>query len=359
MSHGSALTQKARYRSHCTGNGHQTSLQQLAPAEDQHPVPDADRDQPRLEAAVFERLGGTVDYCAHPVGVASILPATDHLVVRVDPKLGPRHRLPEHSLGALLPTQYIGTKESTEGPGGIVGARLHRIDTDGLHLNLVGTTARVVLAGPTQNQWRSILADHRAWCTDHDLAPLWDAPKMTGAERDYLSQDPTWWKERAEAAWVASGLLRRIALFHTVTKPYCVKYWQHGLGWKFELCYEHGVSVNHDTLIDHLTHPKWGMALQVKRDFCACKPCDCDGGAERSCWFTLAPQADHGEVVIHFRRTRAGYKTSDVYERLVAAGAEPAWLEQALPAQHGRLAQQPTLATAKPRQALAVRNQIS
>ncbi|MET7457587.1 hypothetical protein ABZT03_38200 [Streptomyces sp. NPDC005574] len=38
-----------------------------------------------------------------------------------------------------------------------------------------------------------------------------------------------------------------------MTKPYCVKYWQHGLGWKFELCYEHGVSVNHDRLIDHLT----------------------------------------------------------------------------------------------------------
>lgn len=79
------------------------------------------------------------------------------------------------------------------------------------------------------------------------------------------------------------------------------------------------------------------MALQVKRDFCACKPCDCDGGAERSCWFTLAPQGDHNEVAIHFRRTRAGYNTKDVYQRLVAAGAEPAWLEQALPAHHGRL----------------------
>lgn len=160
MSHGSALTQKARYRSHCTGIGHQTSLQQLASAADQHPVPDADRDQARLEASVFERLGGTADYCAHPVGVAYTLPATDHLVVGVDPKLGPHHRLPEHSLGALLPTRYTGTKDSVEGPGGIIGARLRRIDTYGLHLGLVGTDARVVLTGPTPHQWRSILADH-------------------------------------------------------------------------------------------------------------------------------------------------------------------------------------------------------
>lgn len=347
MSHGSALTQKARYRSHCTGRGHQTSLQQLASAVDQHPVPDADRDQARLEASVFERLGGTVDYCAHPVGVAYTLPATDHLVVGLDAKLGPRHRLPQHSLGALLPTRYTGTKDSVEGPGGIMGARLHRIDADGLHLGLVGTDAHVILAGPTPNQWRSILADHRAWCTDHQLAPLWDAPELTRPERDYLAQDPTWWEERAGTAWIASGLLRRIALLHTVTKPFCVRYWQHGLGWKFELCYEHGVSVDHDALIEHLTHPRWGMRLQVKRDFCACKPCDCDGGAERSCWFRFDPGLGYGDVAVHFRRTRADYRTADVYERLVAAGAEPAWLEQALPAQHERMADQATPTAAR------------
>jgi hypothetical protein len=139
-----------------------------------------------------------------------------------------------------------------------------------------------------------------------------------------------------------------------VTKPFCVRYWQHGLGWKFELCYEHGVSVDHDALIDHLTHPRWGMRLQVKRDFCACKPCDCDGGAERSCWFRFDPGPGYGEVAVHFRRTRADYRTSDVYERLVAAGAEPAWLEQALPAQHGRMADQTTPAAARPPRTPAV-----
>ncbi|MFK0120806.1 hypothetical protein [Streptomyces sp. NPDC090994] len=337
MTHGSALTQKARYRSHCTGTSHQASLQRLAPVVDQHPVPNAGRDQCLLEAGVFERLGGTVDYCAHPAGVAFTLPAADHLAIRLDPKLGPRHRLPEHTVGALLPTWYTDGKES-ESPGGMIGARLHRIDADGLHLGLAGTDARVTLTGPTQDHWLSILADHRAWCTEHELTPLWDAPELTSHERDYLDQDATWWQERADAAWVGSGLLRRIALLHTVTKPYCVKYWQHGLGWKFELNYEHGVTVNHDTLIDHLTHPRWGMPLQVKHDYCACKPCDCDGGAERSCWFRLVPQGDQGGVSIHFRRTRTGYRNSDVYERLVAAGAEPVWLEQALPTQHGSAA---------------------
>lgn len=341
MSHGSVLTQKARYRSHCTGTSHQASLQQLRPAVSDYPVPHAGPDQSRLEAAVFERLGGTIDYCAHPAGVAHVRPATDHLAVAVDPKLGPNHRLSEHCLEALLPTQYTGADEQVEGPGGIVGVRLRGIDAAGLHLGLAETDAHVTLTGPTPKQWRSILADHRARCRNEHLDPLWDTPKLTEVERGYLAKDPTWWEERAGAAWVASGLLRRIALFHTVTKPFCVRYWQHGLGWKFELRYEHGVPVDHDAVIDHLTHPKWGMALAVNRDSCACKSCDCDGGAERSCWFTLDPEGNRGQVVIHFRQTRVGCDGSDVYERLVAAGAEPAWLERALPAHHRRSTNRP------------------
>jgi len=347
MSHGSALTQKARYRSHCTGIGHQTSLQQLASAANQHPVPDADRDQARLEAEIFERLGGTIDYCAHPAGVASVFPTTDHIAVSVDLKLGARHRLPEHCLQALLPTQYNGI-EKVEGPGGCMGVRLRGIDAGGLHLSLAGTDAHLSLTGPTPQQWRSLLDDHHTWCRDHKLVPLWDADELTRPERDYMATDPTWWKERAETAWVASGLLRRIALLHTVTKPFGVSYWRHGLGWKFEMNYEHGVTVDHDAVIDHLAHPKWGMALQVERDFCACKPCNCDGGSERSCWFTLDPKGGHGEVAIHFRRNRVGYPVADVYERLATAGADPMWLQQALPAHHERLARSTLTAAPKP-----------
>lgn len=304
MSHGSALTQKARYRSRCTGIGHQGSLQQHAAADSQLPVPDASRDQSRLEAEVFERLGGTIDYCAHPAGVAHVVPADTHLSVAVDPQLGPRHRLPRHCLEALLPTQYTGADEDGEGLGGAMGVRLRGIDAGGLHLGLVDTDAHVTLTGPTPKQWREILTDHRARCRGHHLRPLWDRLELTQPERSYLAADSTWREERVATAWVASGLLRRIALFHTVTKPFCVRYWQHGLGWKFELRYEHGVAVEHDAVIEYLTHPKWGMALQVQRDFCACKPCNCDAGAERSCWFTFGVRGGHGEVGMHFRRTR-------------------------------------------------------
>ncbi|MGW6705481.1 hypothetical protein ACWGDE_11400 [Streptomyces sp. NPDC054956] len=337
MSHGSNLTQKARYRSHCTGTAHQAVMQELQATDHQHPVPDADRDQARLEAAVFERLGGTVDYCAHPAGIAHLTPRPTHLTVAVDRKLGPRHRLYEHCLQALLPIQYTGPDE-VEGPGGMVGVRLRSIDGAGLHLGLAGTDAQVTLTGPTEQQWRAAIASHRESFRQEPYDLLWEAADLTRPEIDYIASDPTWWGERDEAAWVASGLLRRIGLFHTVTKPFCVSYWQHGLGWKVELRYEHEVPVDHDAVIEHLTHPRWGMNVQVKRDHCACKPCNCDGGAERMCSFTLEPGVPGGEIGLRFRRTRAGYDASDAYGRLVRAGASPAWLAQALPAHHASLA---------------------
>lgn len=209
MSHGELLTQKARYRSRCTGIRHQAGLQHLQTLQGQDPVPAASHDQTRLEAAVFERLGGTIDYCAHPAGVARVHPSADHLVVEVDPKLGPAHSLPEHCLQALLLNQYTGPDED-EGrePGGIAGVRLLGIDAAGLHLGLAGTDARVTIAGPDPKQWRTIVTQHRASCPDRDLLPLWDASAMTPFESVYLAADPTWWEEQADHAWVPRVRLR-------------------------------------------------------------------------------------------------------------------------------------------------------
>ncbi|WP_097914118.1 hypothetical protein [Streptomyces sp. b84] len=336
MSHGNLLTQKARYRSRCTGIGHQQSLHHLQASPRQDPVPAPGRDQARLEAAVFERLGGTIDYCAHPAGVARLHPDTGHLTVELDPQLGPDHSLPEHALQALLPTRYTGPDQDGEGePGGISGMRVLNIDEHGLHLQLASTEARVTLAGPSAKTWRNLLAAHWTGYRSGLLVPLWDTSELTPFEADYLAKDHTWWDECDEFAWVASGLLRRIAVFHTVTTPYCVRYWRHGLGWQFELLYQHGVPVNHDELIAHLIHERWGMGLKASRDHCACKPCDCDGGAERNCWYTLdAGEGDLGAIGIHFRRNAVGRDLTRAYGRLVAAGADPDWLARALPAHH-------------------------
>lgn len=57
-------------------------------------------------------------------------------------------------------------------------------------------------------------------------------------------------------------------------------------------------------------------------------------GSRANCWYTLdAGGGPRDEIVLHFRRTRADYDVSHEYGRLVAAGADPDWLAQALPSQ--------------------------
>ncbi|MFI0269644.1 hypothetical protein [Streptomyces luteogriseus] len=135
----------------------------------------------------------------------------------------------------------------------------------------------------------------------------------TPFESAYLARAPTWWEERADHAWVASGLLRHIALFHTVTKPYSLKYRPHGLGWKFALRYEHDAPMDYEALLAHLIHPAWGMPLQATRAHCVCRPWDCDKGAERNRWCILDTGAGRrGEIGIHFGRARADRNTEHV-----------------------------------------------
>lgn len=339
MSHGSILSQQARYRSRCTGNGHQAEHQFLSATRPATPITDAVGDQAVLEAALLERIDGIFDYCAHPTGIHSIHPRPDHLTVRLDPYLGRTDRpLPLHSIAMLLPTRYVGTKEDPEGPGGVTGLRLTGVDDRGLHLGRIGTTASATLIGPTAAQWRAYLAEHRAWCADHHLEPLWESPGLSEEEARYRAASPLWHKTMAESAWLSSGLLRRIGLLHTVTFPYSVRYWYDGVDWKFALKYEHGVPVGHDALVQHLIDPAWGLPLRIARRHCECRSCDCDAGRERMCRIELAPREEgrEGGLQLRFHTDEQGYDLTKEYAKLVVSGARPSWLRRSLPEQHRR-----------------------
>ncbi|MET9648603.1 hypothetical protein [Streptomyces syringium] len=336
MSHGNNLSQQARYRARCTGRGHQSEHQFLSTTRLAAPIPEAAGEQALLEAALFERIDGIFDYCAHPAGVHSVLPQPDHLTVRLDPYLGRTDRaLPLHSLAGLLPTYYTGDKEDPEGPGGVTGVRLLGIDERGLHLGMAGNAASATLTGPTSEQWRDHLAEHRAWCAENELAPLWDTPGLSEPETADRAAHSSWYQILAKGAWLGSGLLRRIGLFHTVASPYSLRYWNNGEDWKFELKYERGVPADHDDLIQHLLHPTWGLPLRVDHRHCECRPCDCDGGRERICSIDLAPlDGRYGGIGFRFRSTAQGYDLTEQYAKLVNSGAPSSWLRRALPRHH-------------------------
>ncbi|GAA0444219.1 hypothetical protein ACFQ2B_00360 [Streptomyces stramineus] len=345
MSHGSILTQQARYRSRCTGRGHQSEHQFLSTNRPASPIAKVTHEQALLEAALFERIDGIFDYCAHPAGIQWVDPRTDHLTVCLDPYLGrPDRPLPLHSLAGLLPTHYIGTEETPEGPGGVPGLRLLSIDEHGLHLGMIGSSASATLTGPTPDLWRTLLDEHRSWCRENELAPLWNTAGLSEPETSYRAEHPHWHSILADSAWLGSGLLRRIGLFHTAVSPFCLRYWFDGVDWKFELKYEHGVALDHDELVALLTHPSWGLPLRVHYRHCECRPCDCDGGRERICWIELAPHGQRrGGISFRFRSTARGRDHTAVHAKLVSSGAPKPWLERALPQHHRQISETVTV----------------
>ncbi|MFI0742430.1 hypothetical protein ACH4PU_30790 [Streptomyces sp. NPDC021100] len=336
MSHGSTLSQQARYRARCTGLGHQAQLQFLSRTRPAVPVPAAGNDQALLEAALLEGIDGIVGCSAHPAGIQSVLPRPDHLTARLDLYLGGRERmLPAHSLERLLPTHYTGPDPAPGSVGGTAGIRLLRIDEDGLHLGLVGSSASATLTGPTSAQWRACVADHRSWCAENQLEPLWDSAVLTEPEIALRAEHPLWERMLTDSAWLGSGLLRRIGLFHTVCSAYWLRYWYDGEDWKIDLSYEHGVPADHDALVEHLVHPVWGLPLRVDHRHCECRPCECDGGRERQCAIELAPVGNRcGGVSFRFRSAPQHRDLSTRYTRLLAAGAGQGWLQRSLPRHH-------------------------
>jgi hypothetical protein len=338
MSHGTVISQQARYRARCTGNAYQSEQQFLSSNRYAEPIPTARGPQARLEAALFDRLDGDFALSAHPVGISVVTPLADHLAVALDPvlvtHLGPTP-LGAHSLAMLLPT--VGG--SLDEPGGIPGLRLKAIDDVGLHLTDVGGGASAVLTGPSAAEWHTYLAAHLDWCRSYHLEPAWTDPELAADEVRYRITPHHRRDVLEEGAWLSSGLLRRIGLLHTVTDLYNADYWFSDHTWKFELEYAFGVPVNHDVLVQHLTHPRWGLPLKIARVHCDCPTCPCPSEQrDRMCWIELAALDGVGpgmqlRVISH----GPGHDLAEDHQQLAAAGASLPWLRRVMPRKHRQL----------------------
>ncbi|WP_229852618.1 hypothetical protein [Streptomyces albospinus] len=69
---------------------------------------------------------------------------------------------------------------------------------------------------------------------------------------------------------MGSALLRRIALFHTVSAVYRVQCWVDGDSWKIDARTAHPRARWHDQLLQQLCHPRWGLPVNVSHRFCRC-----------------------------------------------------------------------------------------
>ncbi len=328
-------SRKLRYWSECSGQSRRTGLRTS------HPAPAASPAQARLESLVLEQLGTSPDLCAHPFGITSLSSAAASLTLHLDAYMGhKRYSFPEHCLSRLLPAAPA--PGSGDDPHGIPGLRMSGIEADGrqLHLYTVkdpGQTATLVLAQPKglSEGWADIERRYRRWCDGNGLRPLWTAPQLDGVESRHLSAYPSIEGSRARRAAVGSGLLRRIALFHTVTAFYRVQCWDDGDRWKIDARTAHPRARWHDQLLQRLCHPRWGLPVRVAHRFCRCAEPDTPYQWNHTCDFYFDGHTTGNDDPLYLR-VHASPEGHD-YDRQIATlrqvGAPADWMTRAFPEQ--------------------------
>jgi hypothetical protein len=328
-------SRKLRYSSECSGQFRRAGLQTS------HPAPAASPALARLESLVLEQLGTRSNLCAHPFGIASLSGTSTSLTLHLDAYIGrKRYSFPEYSLSRLLPAAPV--PGSGDEPRGIPGLRISGIEADGrkLHLHTVkepGQTATLVLALPKglAEDWVDIERRHRRWCVDNGLRPLWRAPQLDAVESRHLSAYPSLESSRARRAAVGSGLLRRIALFHTVTAFYRVQCWDDGGSWKIDARNAHPRARWHDQLLQRLCHPRWGLPIRVAHRFCHCAKPGTPYRWNHTCDFYFDGHTTGNDDPIYLR-VHASPEGHDYHQQIAAlrqVGAPEDWMVRAFPQQ--------------------------
>ncbi len=293
-----------------------------------------------LEALVFEHMGGDVDYFAHPIGISSIIPHHDSLVIALDAS-STRHGYPlvAHALDGLLPAE-LPQAEQKRGDVrviGVPGIRITRVSRKGLRLSLAGAKASVFLTCGGMSNWKDLLADRRAQLEATGYRPCWNEAEMTPPERAFHQDHAEMSRAVEKASWLPSGLLRRSGLFYEVSTAYCTRYWVTWDQWRIELKHDLGVRPAHDAFVDHLTDSRWGMGLAVDKLHCECDAPWADPHYDRQCTVELSSHAGRpGALQVRFRAMGTWCNSYDTYRDLKRAGADPAWLRRVMPRHHHR-----------------------
>ncbi|MGW2109407.1 hypothetical protein [Streptomyces sp. NPDC001948] len=152
---------------------------------------------------------------------------------------------------------------------GLNGLRIAARSERGIELRRLGQPAGIQLTGPSRRAFHKaeaalaeqIHADggEASWLagdtwTTHER--LWED------ERQPLAYESTW----HEAAWLPSGLLRRLGLLHTVAVPHLVTGHESRLGewWILELDHASDTGLRQAELVQALTDPEHGLPLELR-----------------------------------------------------------------------------------------------
>ncbi|SEE80277.1 hypothetical protein SAMN04490220_8400 [Rhodococcus jostii] len=177
------------------------------------PIRPAAGAQAFLEAQVLKALGSPGGRYAHPLGIVRFRIGLDGVpVVFLDSHA-------EMAIGAIFPTSrtvvevLLPSYESYIEVQGILDLRVLAVQGRELHVGLVGTDARLVLAASAGSGWAREIRDHERDLVSAGYIPLWTESIRTPFEQEHLAMCPP--LHEFALTWLGSGLLRRIGLFRT------------------------------------------------------------------------------------------------------------------------------------------------
>ncbi len=171
-------------------------------------------------------------------------------------------------LAGLLPGR-VRTGNGDDEIRGLNGCRITARSDRGIELRRLGQPTSIRLTGPSRRAFQEAEAILAERIHDHGGEASWLAgdtwtthERLWEDERQPLPYESTW----RDAAWLPSGLLRRLGLLHTVAVPQVVTGHEARLGewWILELDHDADTGLRRAELVQALTDPEHGLPLELR-----------------------------------------------------------------------------------------------
>lgn len=342
MSAGGESSKPYRERCRYTGESYQKLRNSGTPIDKARPVPDATGDQAMLESQVMQYLATGSVWAAHPFGIfRTEITSGGTTIVHLDNRAGliegRTFSMASHAVQHLLPSAAPGVQ--VDGAPGLRAAAAGR----DLLLTQAEGSGSVVLRAVERTSWEPDLSDWWRQLNDGGCPPLWGETGLTVHERDHESKHSWVTKNYRDLAWLGSGLLRRIALFHGKQGPACysVRSEIRNRQWRVDLSVRHDVPFRHGDFLKRLINvdtsagAACGLPLRVSDSFCCCdSPVAGDRRYTRECVYHLEHDPGTGRQLpgaLQLRFIRDPEPGSYPRVELEAVGADREWLDVVMP----------------------------
>lgn len=259
------ISNRARTYALYTGAPHQAAYKTVAAAEPDAPLIPApvQHDQLLLESEAFYWILNTQrHFFEYPFGIQYVQPTSHGIRLHLESNASL-----DSLLSGLLPCRAP-MRTGRDEIYGLNGVRIYTRTERGIELRRLGQPTSIWLTGPSRRAFQKAETAVVQQIQRNGGEACWkagdawtDYEKQWDTERQPITYESTW----RDAAWLPSGLLRRLGLLHTVAVPHVVTGHEARLGEWWILQLEHGsdTALRRAELVQALTDPHHGLPLEL------------------------------------------------------------------------------------------------